>query len=263
MKKQVFVVVLMLLLGGVSFAQQAAVVIKSEHENQLFQANINNFLLNKTPVNQLKVNGLIPQGKYYLEIRFANDTSVLKTQVNIVDVGFYHLYKVNDKGIHLKKIAPDYQVEEPNQLVVKYGAQAIDTAKVDTVLKTDTMLVDTTDHYQMPDYYGKVGCPWPLKDDEFAAFKLNLNNQRLEDDKLAYCKEYLANQCLIAKHVAEVLAVFEYEETKLAFAKFIYPRTFDLDNFLPETRKHFKFENSVDQLIKEFKINGEESIIVK
>lgn len=246
--------IVLFLLNCVSFAQQAAVVIKSEQENTLFQASINNFLLNKTATNNLKVNGLIPQGKYYLEIRFANDTTVLKTQVNIVDVGFYHLYKVNDKGIYLKKIAPDYQLEEPNQLVVKYGTQAIDMAKVDTVLKIDTTIVDTTDHYQMPDYYGKVGCPWPLKEDEFAAFKLNLNNQRLEDDKLAYCKEYLANSCLIAKNVAEVLTVFEYEEAKLAFAKFIYPRIFDLDNFLPETRKHFKFENSIDQLIKEFKI---------
>ncbi len=244
----------MILFACVGFAQQTSVVIKSEQENTLFQASINNFLLNKTPVNQLKVNGLIPQGKYYLAIRFANDTTVFKTPINIVDEGFYHWYVVNDKGIQLKKIAPDYEVIEPNQLVVKYGVQAIDTAKVDTVLKTDTTVIDTTNRYQMPDYYGKVGCPWPLKDDEFATFKLNLNNQRLEDDKLAYCKEYLANSCLIAKQVADVLTVFEYEEAKLALAKFIYPRTFDLDNFLPETRKHFKFTNSIDQLIQEFKI---------
>lgn len=254
MKKQVFVVVLMLLFSGVSFAQQTSVVVKSSNEAKLFQASINNFLVNKTATNNLKVTGLIPQGKYYLEIRFVNDTAVFKTPLNIVDVGFYHLYVANEKGIQLKKIAPDYEVIEPNQLVVKYGAQAIDTAKVDTVLKTDTTIIDTTNRYQMPDYYGKVGCPWPIKDDEFAAFKLNLNNQRLEDDKLAYCKEYLASSCLIAKNVAELLTVFEYEETKLAFAKFIYPRTFDLDNFLPETRKHFKFINSIDQLIQEFKI---------
>lgn len=246
--------ILLLSFYGVTYSQNSSLIVKSEVDTLLFQASINNFLVNKTVTNNLKVTGLVPQGKYYLEIRFVNDTTVFKTPLNIVDVGFYHLYNINDKGIQLKKIAPDYEVIETNQLVVKYGAKAIDTAKVDTVLKTDTTVIDTINRYQMPDYFGKVGCPWPIKDDEFIAFKLNLNSQRLEDDKLAYCKEYLANSCLIAKHVAEVLTVFEYEETKLAFAKFIYPRTFDLDNFLPETRKHFKFTNSIDQLIQEFKI---------
>lgn len=246
--------IVLFLLNCEVFAQQTSVIVKSSNEAKLFQASINNFLVNKTATNNLKVTGLIPQGKYYLEIRFVNDTTVFKTPLNIVDVGFYHLYTINEKGIQLKKIAPDYEVIELNQLIVKYGTQAIDTAKVDTILKADTTVIDTTNRYQMPDYYGKVGCPWPINDDEFAAFKLNLNNQRLEDDKLAYCKEYLANSCLIAKNVAEVLTVFEYEEAKLAFAKFIYPRTFDLDNFLPETRKHFKFTNSIDQLIQEFKI---------
>lgn len=241
-----------------SFAQQTSVVIKSVpvsstgQENKLFQAKMNNFLLNKTPVNNLKVIGLVPQGKYFLEVQFENDTIIFKTPVNIIDVGFYHLYLVNEKGIHLKKIAPDYEVEEPNQLVVKFGASAL--VKVDTILKTDSVLIDTTEHYQMVDYNGKVGCPWPIKEDDFANFKINLNNQRLEDNKLQFAKDYLTNQCLTAKQIAEVLLVFEYEETKLDFAMFIYPRTFDLDNFLTEIRPHFKFENSIDKLKEEFNI---------
>lgn len=242
----------MILFACASFAQQTSVVIKSSQENQLFQAKMNNFLLNKTPVNHLKVNGLVPQGKYFLEVQFENDTIIFKTPLNIIDVGFYHLYVVNEKGIQLKKIAPDYEIEEPNQLVVKFGASAL--VKVDTILKTDTVLTDTTEHYQMTDYNGKIGCPWPLKDDDFANFKINLNNQRLEDDKLQFAKDFLNQQCLIAKQVAEVLLVFEYEETKLDFAKFLYPRTFDLDNFISEIRLRFKFENSLDQIKQEFKI---------
>ena len=249
-------VFVLFLVGNGLFAQQTSVVIKSSQENQLFQAKMNNFLLNKTPVNNLKVTGLVPQGKYFLEVQFENDTIIFIPPfggtVNVIDVGFYHLYVVNEKGIHLKKIAPDYEVEDPNQLVVKFGATAI--VKVDTILKTDSVLIDTTEHFQMVNYNGKIGCPWPIKDDEFANFKINLNNQRLEDDKLNYCKEYLTNLCLTAKQIAEVLLVFEYEETKLDFAKFIYPRTFDLDNFITEIRPRFKFENSLDQLKQEFKI---------
>lgn len=248
----------MILFACASFSQQTSVVIKSipvtstGQENKLFQAKMNNFLLNKTPVNNLKVTGLVPQGKYFLEAQFENDTIIFKIPVNIIDVGFYHLYLVNDKGIQLKKIAPDYEVEESNQLVVKFGASAL--VKVDTILKTDSVLIDTTEHYQMVDYNGKVGCPWPLEEDDFANFKINLNNQRLEDDKLQFAKNYLINQYLTAKQIAEVLLVFEYEETKLDFAMFIYPRTFDLDNFITEIRPRFKFENSLDQLKQEFKI---------
>ena len=235
------------------FSQQTSVVIKSNQENKLFQASLNNFLINKTPLNNIKINGLVPQGKYFLEVQFENDTTIFKAPVNILDIGFYHLYVVDEKGIQLKKIAPDYEVEETNQLVIKFGAKPIDTLKTDTV-KIDSAKVDTSEHYQMVNYHGKIGCPWPIKDDDFANFKINLNNQRLEDDKLNYCKEYLTNQCLIAKQVAEVLAIFEYEETKLDFAKFIYSRTFDIDNFITEIRSQFKFENSLDKLKQELRI---------
>ena len=256
--KYILIVVLLFFDCSV-FAQQTSVVIKSNpvsstgHESKLFQASLNNFLINKTPVNSIKVTGLVPQGKYFLEVQFENDTTIFKTTVNILEVGFYHLYVVDEKGIQLKKIALDFEVEEPNQMVVKFGAKPIDILVKDTA-KIDSAKVDTSEHYQMVNYNGKIGCPWPIKDDEFANFKINLNNQRLEDDKLNYCKEYLTNQCLIAKQVAEVLTIFEYEETKLDFAKFIYYRTFDIDNFITEIRPHFKFENSLDQLKQEFKI---------
>lgn len=235
------------------FAQQTSVVIKSKKSNQLFQASINNFLINNTPVNHLKVIGLIPQGKYFLTLRFENDTTVFKTSVHVVDVGFYHMYEVDEKGVQLKKIAPDFEVEEPNQLVVKFGVSVIDTIIKDTV-KTDSTLVDFTEYFQMPDYNGKIGCPWPMKDDDFANFKINLQSKRLEDDKLYYCKEYLSNQCLLTKQVAELLVNFDYEETKLDFAKFIYSKTFDVDNFISTLRNSFKFENSLDQLKQEFNI---------
>lgn len=232
------------------FAQQTSVVLKSNAPDLLFQATINKLLVNSKYVNDLKITGMVPQGKYTLELILQNDTHIFKIPLTILDDGFCHYYQVTPKGVFLTKIAPDYEVLTDNQTILKFGAPAL----VDTVIKKDTIKTNLTEHYQMPDYNGKVGCPWPIKDDEFKSFKLNLNNQRLEDDKLAYCKEYLAQACLISKQVAEVLAVFEYEESKLIFAKFIYPRTFDVDNFLPETRKFFKFENSIDQLKKEFEI---------
>lgn len=244
---------LMLLFGCVGFAQQTAVVVKSSDPTQLFQASMNNFLLNQTPVSNLKVIGLIPQGKYFLEVRFYNDTQVFKTVVNVLDIGFYHQYEVDKNGIRLKKIAPDYEVKETNQLVVKFGAKPIDTLTTDTIVK-DSLIAEQTEHYQLADYDGKVGCPWPMKDDDFAAFKLNMQNQRLEDDKLNYSKEYLVNNCLLTKQIAELMMVFEYEETKLDFATSIYPNTFDVDNFISTLRSSFKFESSLDKLKQQFNI---------
>lgn len=251
------IVVFLLILNCGLFAQQTSIVIKSVNENKLFRVKINNFLLNKTLINNLKVTGLLPQGKYFLEVQFENDTTIFKTPVKIIDVGFYHLYLVNEKGIHLKKIAPDYEAEETYHAfgVVKFGAKPIEL--VDTILKTDAVLIDTSEHYHafgVADYNGKIGCPWPIKDDDFANFKINLNNQRLEDDKLQFARNYLTNQCLTTKQIVEVLLVFEYEETKLDFTMFIYKKTFDIDNFITEIRPHFKFENSLDKLKQEFKI---------
>jgi len=244
---------LFLMFGGVLFAQQTSLVVKSTEQNQLFQASMNNFLLNQTPTTNLKVTGLVPQGKYFLEVRFTNDTQVFKTPVNVLDVGFYHLYEIDRNGIQLKKIAIDDEQKETNQLVVKFGAKPIDTLTTDT-LEKDSIIAEQTDHYQLQDYEGKIGCPWPMKEDDFASFKLNLQSKGLEDDKLSYCKEYLENNCLLTQQQKEILAVFEYEETKLDFATFIYPKTHDVDNFIPNLRSSFKFENSLDQLKQQFKI---------
>lgn len=246
-------VFILFLFGNILFAQQTSLVLKSAEQNQLFQASMNNFLLNQTPVNNLKVTGLISQGKYFLEVRFINDTHVHKTPINVLDIGFYHQYEVNKKGIWLKKIAPDYDQKEANQLVVKFGAKPLDTLITDT-LKKDTSVVEHIDHYQLQDYEGKIGCPWPIKDDDFASFKLTLLSKGLEDDKLTFCKEYLENNCLLTQQLTEILAVFEYEETKLDFALFIYPRTFDVDNFITNLRTGFKFESSIDKLKQEFNI---------
>lgn len=242
-----------LMFCGVLFAQQTSLVVKSTEPAQLFQSSMNNFLLNQTPTTNLKVTGLVPQGKYFLEVRFTNDTQVFKTPVNVLDVGFYHLYEINRNGIQLKKIAIDDDQKETNQLVVKFGAKSIDTLSTDT-LEKDSIIADQTDHYQLQDYKGKIGCPWPIKDDDFASFKLNLLSKGLEDDKLTFCKEYLDNNCLLTQQLKEILAVFEYEETKLDFALFIYPRTFDVDNFIPNLRTGFKFESSIDKIKQEFNI---------
>ena len=59
------------------------------------------------------------------------------------------------------------------------------------------------------------------------------------------------------RQTKELIVMLEFEETKLAFAKFMYSYTFDLENY-EQMREVFNFENSMDELKAYIKTREEE-----
>jgi hypothetical protein len=101
--------------------------------------------------------------------------------------------------------------------------------------------------YVMPGYNGPVGCPWPMDQGTFNNAMNTINNQTFEENKLQIARQVIGSNCITSAQVAQIMAGFTFEESKLDFAKFAYGRTFDIGNYFV-VNNAFEFSSSVDEL---------------
>ena len=105
------------------------------------------------------------------------------------------------------------------------------------------------DHYEMPGYNGPIGCPYPISDLDFADVKRSISSKSFEDSKLTIAKEVTSANCMFASEVKEIMMLFDFEDTRLTFAKFAYQYTFDKGNYY-KVNDAFQFESSIDELTR-------------
>lgn len=102
--------------------------------------------------------------------------------------------------------------------------------------------------YRMPGYTGPVGCAQPpMPRAEFEGLKGGVADKRFEDSRISTAKTMAANRCFSAEQVKELLGVFNFEDSRLDFAKFAYDRTHDIGNY-QVVHEAFRFDSSVEEL---------------
>lgn len=220
-----------------------------------FRISVNKVLQQKEYITSLNLTNLSGERHYNLKIEFENDTTVIQQNIYIMDNGFAYYFNVSKTALTLKKITPNQLLpNDSNQLTLAYLNNKIitvDTVQTDTLTKIDTAYSPPFEYYyKMENYNGKIACPWPIKPEVLTNLKGDINTQTLEDSKLEIAKEkaqYIDSLCITVDQLREVLILFEYEETKLDFAKHIAPHIFDIDN-IGKLNDVFDFENSIDEL---------------
>lgn len=101
--------------------------------------------------------------------------------------------------------------------------------------------------YVMPGYSGPTGCPWPMSDGDFASAKNSVASKSFEDSKLTMAKQIFDHNCLLSSQVRDMMSIFDFEATKLEFAKYAYGRTYDIGNYY-KVNDVFDFESSISDL---------------
>ncbi len=124
---------------------------------------------------------------------------------------------------------------------------SVSTTSTTTTTGPGTTVVVTEDHYIMPGYDGRIGCNWPMSDADFAAAKNSIAAKSFEDTKLTIAKQVISSNCLFSHQVRDIMGLFDFEDSKLDFAKYAYGYTFDLNNYY-KVNDAFDFESSVDEL---------------
>ncbi len=112
---------------------------------------------------------------------------------------------------------------------------------------TTTTVVVQEPVYVMPGYHGPVGCPYPMTPQDFSGIKSSIMSKSFESTKLEIAKQVLGQRCMTSAQVAELIRVFDFESTRLDFAKFAYGRTFDIGNYYM-VNDSFTFESSISDL---------------
>ena len=99
----------------------------------------------------------------------------------------------------------------------------------------------------VPGYSGPYGCPIPMLGPDFNSFKQSVSSKSFEDSKLTMAKQVINTNCLTSQQVKETMMLFEFESTRLDFAKYAYSRTYDIGNYF-KVNDAFDFESSIDDL---------------
>jgi hypothetical protein len=112
---------------------------------------------------------------------------------------------------------------------------------------TTVVVQEPAQVYVMPGYSGPTGCPYPMSQQDFAGIKSSIMSKSFENTKLEIAKQVLGQRCMTSAQVSEIIRVFDFEATKLDFAKFAYGRTFDIGNYYM-VNDVFDFESSISDL---------------
>ena len=99
-----------------------------------------------------------------------------------------------------------------------------------------------------------AGCQYPMDWNSFKSAKQTVEKATFEDTKLSSAKAILASNCFSCDQVAQICQLFGFEDTKLKFAKFAYPKTTDQGNYF-KVANVFTFDASKEEL-NNFIANG-------
>ena len=99
----------------------------------------------------------------------------------------------------------------------------------------------------VPGYNGPIGCALPMSQNDFQRLKSTISSKSFEDSKLTIAKQVLNNNCLTTSEVKEIMLLFDFEATRLDFAKYAYGYTYDIGNYFM-VNDAFTFESSISDL---------------
>lgn len=110
----------------------------------------------------------------------------------------------------------------------------------------DPGVTQTTIVY-VPGYGGPIGCPMPMAPGDFESAKSSIASKSFESTKLEIAKQIIGSNCVVADQVKQIMQLFDFEASKLDFAKFAYSHTYDKGNYF-KVNDAFDFESSVSDL---------------
>jgi hypothetical protein len=90
-------------------------------------------------------------------------------------------------------------------------------------------------------------CGMPMTNQDFQFAKQSIASKNFEDSKLQMAKQLARDNCLLASQIREIMLLFNFEDTRLNFAKFAYPNCINKGNYF-EVNNAFNFESSIEEL---------------
>jgi len=107
--------------------------------------------------------------------------------------------------------------------------------------------ITTKPQSSTPQPVSNTNCSTPMKDADFQSAKQSIASKSFEDSKLTLAKQIASNNCLLSEQVRDIMKIFNFESSRLEFAKFAYKYTYDKGNYY-KVNDAFQYSTSIDEL---------------
>jgi len=218
-----------------SFAQKSDLVFFTTQDDA-FYVFINGIKENTDACKRIKISNLTP-GLYDCKIVFKNKAFGYLNKTLITKQGIEVMYEIKRK--YKKKYRINWFSETP-------------LAAVNLHLNTtQTTTTHTTHHKDLPtDVHNNNGthaCLHPLTMKNFEKINSSIAENSFESSRLIIAKQAVTNNCLIVDQIKVLMKLFEFESSRIDFAKFAYDYIYDKGNYY-QLNDVFNFESSIDDL---------------
>lgn len=233
---------------GISLASLAQVMnnlVVFCNDGEPFTLILNGAQQNQAPLTRIVVQNLtLPE--YQVKIIFKNqklkDTD---TRLTFYRTGRECEFALNKKGS--KKYTMDYFTERRISGFEDPGTQAPAVQQQDMTSPAPVLNATPVTGVSIPAPVGQTtitavppaaapppitGCTGILSQQELASYKSKMMQQATDALRQSTVDNLLQNSCLLTSQVKELMNTFSTEQARLIFAKYAYPRTQDLENYV-------------------------------
>lgn len=175
-----------------------------------------------------------------------NELYLSNDKLALAKSAFHRVYDPQNYEEVYKAFSVSAQVRELDAYITQHGYNP-GVVQVQPNQPIRTQPVQQPVVVYVPGYNGPVGCPRPMTPSDFAAAKAAIKDADFENTKMSTAKTVIGSNCLTTDQVAELCNLFDFENTKLDFAKFAYSRTYDKGNYF-KVNKVFDFDASKEEL---------------
>jgi len=200
-------------------AQYSNLVVFSE-QGEKFTVIKNDEAQNSDPACRVVVDNLLgPSFKILIQFTDPSLVSIRKTIFNKLNSTMYYVVKKNPKGVYvLEKAESEYvKCQEKDTRTSPSQVTPAPPSSKETPQQEKTA--------------GEKGCDNPMTQEAFLVALVSVTAAPYDGPKLSAAKKLAQNHCLLASQVKEVMYTFDYEPSRLSFAKFAYDYTYDPGNY--------------------------------
>ena len=161
---------------------------------------------------------------------------------------------ISQGGIDIEMNVPGFDLkikmdipDEDLEMNSSYSEEISSSSSIDSRMSLPAEDEVTQQPIAVPGYNGPTGCDWPAEDTDIDKAIESIEGKSFEDSKMTLAKQIAKNKCLTADQVMKVMMTFDFEASKLDFAKYAYDFTYDQGNYYV-VNDAFGFELSMDEL---------------
>lgn len=239
---------------GMPPMEKASVTVASDQ--QPFWLYIDDARQNQEPVKSIRVEG-VPEGKHKLRVEIDNENrNVVGQMVEIQQSN--NSYWV-DKQHNMYGISLGRSVQNPEAIVPFVFPEQRDSYTSRPRPRHEEHRPSHTDKGYRPDgpfYPDRPDLSHrssysqrnnPMEAEKFYRAFENISRKTFEADKLSAAKQLIARNMMNIEQIKQICRLFEYESSKLDFAKSAYNHCTEKDSYY-QINEVFQFENSKTEL---------------